>query len=203
MGNGQALLKSVQRLKQNGRVGLLQSFGMRKSSDQQLFITFPDGTDLGYCTEKLATALKTLYGKPQLEFEALASLRILEDSLRSSGKAADATIRVSINVYGSEEDSEYVGTTLSGAHLFLQDPEPGQLRQDTTYKNPHIMEFSNSEESENESTADDEDDFYAEPEVIGDKELAQEVAEVFGSLKRDHGLRRLQENQKIKIDLFE
>ena len=43
---------------------------------------------------------------------------------------------ISINVFGSLEHLEVVGSTLSNAAIYLQEPDPTALT--TEYKNPHI-----------------------------------------------------------------
>ena len=203
MGNGQDLLKKVRLLKQDAqRVSGIQSFSMRKSSDQQLFLRFPDGSDMGYLSEKLTNALKHLFDRSGVEFEALVGLGLLEDTINRSGKASDAAMRVNINVYGPESDRDDIGKRLSSANLFLQDPD--QCRAGLAYINPHIMQFSEIEESEEEVEPDMEPSIVEppEPEPPEDEEFQEVVAGVFNSLQRGHGLQRIQDNERVKIGLF-
>ena len=201
VGRGQEHIKNVQRLRQNVQhASTSHAFSMRKSSDQQLFLRFPDGSDLGYLTERLANALKTLFDRPDMEFEAFASLALLEETIRRCGKASEAAMRVNINVYGPISDREDVGKTMSSAHLFLQDPD--HCRPGIEYINPHIIQFSEIE-SEEEQSLDNNNDFFLEPNPSQDKEFTQEIAEVFDSLRRGQDLHRVQGNDRIRIPLYE
>ena len=200
MGNGQELLKKVQKLKREAqRSSTMQKFRIWKSSEEQLFLRLPDDTDLGYSSEKLAGALKAIYNQEGMEFEAFAGLGMLEETIRRSGKASEAAIRVDINVYGPQTKRDEVGRRLSNASLFLQDPD--HCRPNCEYSNPHLFEFSEVEESEEEDS-DNDNEFFSEPTSSGDNNFTQEITEVFNSLRRDQGLQRVQGNDKVTIPLF-
>ena len=150
-------------------------------------------------SEKLTNALKDLFDGEHMEFEAFARLNLLEDTIRRSGKSSEAAMRVNINIYGPRSDRDDVGKKLSDARLFLQDPDHHRME----YSNPHIIQFSEFEESEDDEDVSNETGFFSGPESSQDKEFTQEIAEVFSSLKRVNGLQRIQGNDKIKIPLLQ
>jgi SWI/SNF-related matrix-associated actin-dependent regulator of chromatin subfamily A3 len=98
VGKGQDLEKKVQQL--NKDVSHIQTFSIRKSTDQQLFLIFTDGQTLGYLSEKLADAFEDLIDQPSVEFDAIVDLYTLGEAIRRAEKPSDAAMRVNINIYG-------------------------------------------------------------------------------------------------------
>src|SRR5436853_6320276 len=78
------------------------SFGITKDTSQ-LYLIFPDGTQLGLLNAHITEALESIIGLPSVRLEALVDLVALRETMCRAIRASDATIRVNINVYGTRE----------------------------------------------------------------------------------------------------
>ncbi|KAL2808194.1 SNF2 family N-terminal domain-containing protein [Aspergillus granulosus] len=183
------------------------TFSIRQSSSGELFLTFPDGTDFGHLSEKMVKALQRLMTIPRFEVEAHADLSMIIHALRAV-KAAEAAIRVDINVYGSEGSRDLIGEELWKCGLFLQDPDV--RRVGTRYDNPHLLKLegmsdwgSEEEEGEDQGEGGDEGEGDKEgtpPERDGD--FDETIAEVYRSLRRADGLSRLEGGENLSKALY-
>lgn len=198
---GRELVKKVQEFnKKDQRISRIQTFSIRRSSDQQLFLKFPDGFELGYLSEKLAHALKNLVDQPSVEFEAVANLVLLDEAIHRAEKAADAAMRVNINVYGKASDRDKIGKELSDKGVFLQAPD--HYRPGMKYDNPHILRFDGMDESNTDEESEIDNEVSLEPPSSQDEEFDETIADVFSSLRRGQGLNRLEGSNKLKVNLF-
>ncbi|KAL4928301.1 SNF2 family N-terminal domain-containing protein [Aspergillus undulatus] len=205
LGKGQDLHEKVARLKEKDS-GRSHAFRVQKNVDNgELFLSFSDGTSLGYLSEKMVKALDTLIDLPRFELEAFAPLNEISEAIRRAGKAADAKFRVNINVYGLESNRDQVGKELSGSGLFLQVPDIS--RPNVIYDNPHMLRMGGMEESD---TEDEEEAAEIEPEVevVGDAQperdadFEETIAEVFDSLRRQDGLNQLEGGENLSGSLY-
>lgn len=114
------------------------TFGVERVS-RELFLTFPDGTRFALLDVHTAKALANVIDLPLVQFEALADLIILRETIGKATKASDATLPVNINVYGSQESRKDVAYHLSVGKIYLQHPD--QQRPDSVYDNPHILKL--------------------------------------------------------------
>ncbi|KAL4796131.1 SNF2 family N-terminal domain-containing protein [Aspergillus venezuelensis] len=205
LGKGQDLHEKVAKLKEN-QPDRTHSFRIQKNSDNgELFLSFRDGTSLGYLSEKMVKAVGSLIDLPHFEMEAYTGLAEIIEAIRRAGKAADAKFRVNINVYGLEANRDQVGKELSEGGLFLQVPD--MIRPNVAYDNPHILRMTGMEESDTEE--EDEEEVAAEPEeeTVGsqperDADFEETIAEVFSSLRRQEGLTRLEGGENLNSTLY-
>ncbi|KAL2837867.1 SNF2 family N-terminal domain-containing protein [Aspergillus pseudodeflectus] len=183
------------------------TFSIRQSSSGELFLAFPDGTDFGRLSEKMVKALHKLMSIPQFEVEAHADLNTIIHALRAV-KAAEAAIRVDVNVYGGEGSRDRVGWELSKKGLFLQ--EPDVKRDGTRYDNPHLLRLDGMEDGESEEERDGVE-AEGEGEAEGGEEEApperdadfdETIAEVYRNLRRGDGLTRLEGGKNLSKALY-
>ncbi|KAL3477940.1 SNF2 family N-terminal domain-containing protein [Aspergillus californicus] len=199
LGKAQEIQEKIATLKENGQWP--RDFQIRHSSDNgELFVTFPDGTDLGHLSEKMAGALEKIIELPRFELEACTHLDVIVDAVRRAGKASDAAIRVNINVYGLDSQRDEVGKELSGKGLFLQAPDA--CRPGVSYDNPHILRMDGMDETDSE-----EEEEAAEVEVVEtsperDEDFEETIAEVFRSLRRADGLHRVEGGDNLNRALY-
>jgi SWI/SNF-related matrix-associated actin-dependent regulator of chromatin subfamily A3 len=174
-------------------------FKIRKSG-AQLLLAFPDSSEFGLLNTHTSQALEDLVEHPSIQFEALAQIVTLRETIGRVAKASEAIARVNINVYGSPDDSKHVGRHLSTKKVYLQRPD--QLRPGSVYDNPHFLRVPGIQEStiyhklEERSTG-------ASRSGIDDIERFQKtVSDVYASLKRGSGLKRLEGDNRLKTRLL-
>ncbi|KAE8387461.1 P-loop containing nucleoside triphosphate hydrolase protein [Aspergillus alliaceus] len=197
VGQGQELEKKVGELKKNNRP--IQVLRIRQSIGQPLFLKFPDGMDLGYLSQKMEQVLQKLMELPLFEIDAITNLNALSEALRRAGKPTDAAIRVNINVYGQNSDSDRVGRGLSKKGL-LQHPDG--FREGVIYHNPQLLRLPGMDDTDTE-----EEEEAAEVEVLDtpperDEDFEETIAEDFNSLRRGDHLTRLEGSETLNGALY-
>lgn len=178
-----------------------QVFQIRLSNDGELFLTFPDGREFGYLSERMKRTLKPLIGSPHFEMEAWNTLNPIMDALSKAKTPTEAAIRVDIHVYGLGNLRNQIGRQLSKGNLFLQHPD--MCRPGIRYDNPHILRFDEIEDSEVEeetNAAEDEGDIDVSFEC--DVGFDETIATVFQSLRRPDKLNRLRETENLLGSLY-
>jgi hypothetical protein len=144
---------------------------------------------------------------PQFEVEAHADLNTIIHALRAV-KAAEAAIRVDVNVYGADGSRDKVGRELSKKGLFLQ--EPDVRRVGTRYDNPHLLRLEGMDDGESEEEGEG-DGVEGEGEAeVGEEESLPErdadfdetIAEVYRNLRRGDGLTRLEGGENLSKALY-
>ncbi|KAB8227019.1 SNF2 family N-terminal domain-containing protein [Aspergillus alliaceus] len=143
--------------------------------------------------------LQKLMELPLFEIDAITNLNALSEALRRAGKPADAAIRVNINVYGQNSDSDRVGRGLSKKGL-LQHPDG--FREEVIYHNPQLLRLSGMDDTDTE-----EEEEAAEVEVLDtpperDEDFEETIAEVFNSLRRRDHLTRLEGSETLNGALY-
>lgn len=173
------------------------TFKIGRSSDQ-LVLRFQDGTEFGHLNIHTSKALNELFDRPEIQFEALGPTRTILEAIGRSTKAADAVVRVNINVYGSEEASKDVGRHLSEKKVYLQRPDhqpPGSL-----YDNPHVLKFPDMQSSSLEYQIE------AAPGRVltsNDSEnFRKVVSNVYASLTRGSKLNRVEGDDRVETRLL-
>ncbi|KAL4871331.1 hypothetical protein BDV12DRAFT_164112 [Aspergillus spectabilis] len=203
LGKGQDLLERAVKLRDNNPERIHTLHIQQSIENGQFFLTFPDGKDLGYLSEKMTKTLTSLSNLPQFELEAFAHPAVLIDAIRRAGKGSDAKIRVNINVYGLKTNRDQVGRKLSSQGLFLQAPDicaPG-----IKYDNPHILRLEGMDDTDTEE--EEEETAEAEPEEVealpeANKDLEETMADVYSSLRRQDGLNRLGGGEYLNKALY-
>ncbi|KAL4918898.1 SNF2 family N-terminal domain-containing protein [Aspergillus aurantiobrunneus] len=205
LGKGQALQDKFAKLREDNPAWI-PCFGVQRSDENgELFLSLPDGTSFGYLSEKMVEALENLIGRPRFELEAYTQLAEVIDAIRRAGKAADAKFRVNINVYGLESDRDQVGRELSRSGLFLQVPDV--FRANVRYDNPHMLRLDGMDETDTDTEEEDAAEVEPEGEEVEvlserDGDFDEIMAEVFGSLRRQEGLNRLEGGENLNGRLY-
>jgi hypothetical protein len=199
VGKGEHLRRKIVALQESNLPR--QLFQIRPSSDGELFLTFPDATELGYLSERMKRTFKPLIGLPQFEIEAWNTLNPILDALSRAKTSAEAAIRVDVHVYGLETLRDQFGRQLSKGNLFLQHPD--MCRPGIRYDNPHILRFDEIEDSDVEEETDAaEDEGEADVSFECDEVFEETIASVFQSLQRPDRLNRLKETGNLIGSLY-
>ncbi|KAL3466537.1 SNF2 family N-terminal domain-containing protein [Aspergillus heterothallicus] len=202
VGRGAELQEKIIKLRDSGTWN--PTFSIRQSASGELFLTFPDGADFGYLSEKMVKALHKLMALPGFAVEAHADLNMIIHALRAV-KAAEAAIRVDVNVYGFGGSRDRVGRELSRKGLFLQ--EPDVRRVGTRYDNPHLLRLEGMEEGESEEEVEGGEEGEDDGEKEGtpaerDGDFEETIADVYRSLRRADGLSRLEGGENLSKALY-
>jgi hypothetical protein len=200
VGIGHELHEKVAKL--NGYNQWNQKFCIRQSSNQQLFLMFADGAELGYLSEKMIRAVENLINLPRFELEAFTNPGIIIDAIRRARKTSDAVIRVNINFYGLNSYRDQVGKELSDKGLFLQLPDVGVRRPGIMYDNPHILRLDGMDETDTEVEEDADGLRQVDSPEESEEEFQDTITEVFSALRRGEGLKRLEGSENLKKALF-
>lgn len=199
VGKGEHLRQSIAALQESNFSR--QVFQIQLSVDGELFLKFPDATELGYLSERMKRTLKPLIGSPHFEMEAWNTLNSIMDALSKAKTSAEAAIRVNIHVYGLENLRDQIGRQLSKGNLFLQHPD--MCRPGIRYDNPHILRFDEIEDSDvGEVTNAAEDEGQIGVSCECDAGFDETIATVFQSLRRPDKLNRLKETGNLVGSLY-
>ena len=173
------------------------AFKIKKSSTQ-LFLVFPDGTEFGHLNTHISKALEGIFERPSIQFEALAHIITLRETISRATKASDAVARVNINVYGTKEASKDVGRHLSSNKVYLQRPD--QQRPSSIYDNPHVLKLPEMQISNVDYLAEGTSDSVSRPDNV--EHFRKAVSGVYASLKRSSRLKRLVGDNRLRTPLL-
>ena len=172
------------------------AFRLKKSSDQ-VFLTFPDGTDFGILNTHIAEAVGGL-ARPSVRFEPLARISTLRETIGRATKANDAVARVNINVYGSKDASKDVGRHLSAQKVYLQRPD--QQCPGSTYDNPHVLKLPEIQNLSIEYKVNGTKDAVSRSDKTDN--FGKAISDLYASLKRGTGLKRVEGDNRLKTILL-
>jgi SWI/SNF-related matrix-associated actin-dependent regulator of chromatin subfamily A3 len=173
------------------------TFGIRQKPDQ-MALHFPDGTDFGVLNTHTSKGLEDLIQRPDLQFEVIGSIRAILDTIGRVTKAADAVIRVNINVYGPRESSKEVGNHLTSHKLYLQRPDV--LRTGSKYENPHLLTFLDMQISSFENQLDVGS--IRAPKLDDTQKFRETISNVYSSLTRGANLNKVEGDHRLKTALL-
>jgi SWI/SNF-related matrix-associated actin-dependent regulator of chromatin subfamily A3 len=165
----------------------------------QIVLRFPDGTEFGVLNGHASKALENLVQQSAFQFEAIGSVQTIRETIGRVTKAADAVVRVNINVYGPRESSKEVGRHLSSQKLYLQRPD--KLRIGLTYENPHVLAFADMQISSFENCLDVGSNKV--PKLDDAEKFRETISNVYSSLKRGANLNKVQGDRRLKRTLLE
>ena len=172
------------------------AFKLKKSLDQ-VFLTFPDGTDFGILNTHIAKAVEDLE-RPSVQFEPLVHISTLYETIGRAVKASDAVVRVNINVYGSKDASKDVGRHLSAQKVYLQRPD--QQRSGSIYDNPHVLKLPEIQTLSIEHKIDGTKDKVSRSDKTDN--FGKAISDLYASLKRGTGLKRVEGDNRLKTILL-
>jgi SWI/SNF-related matrix-associated actin-dependent regulator of chromatin subfamily A3 len=162
-----------------------------------LFLKFADGTNFASVNTHISKAFVSLLETP-VRLEAVACISTVRDRIRQAKKANDATVRVSINVYGPRTNKEHLGRELSKSKVWLQKPD--HWKPGTEYENPQFLAFHGLEQpmvSHPIPVKQGSKDLFDDPD-----EFRRAVAGVYANLRRDDNLRQVEKDRRVKTTLL-
>ncbi|KAI9663837.1 MAG: hypothetical protein M1821_007327 [Bathelium mastoideum] len=179
-----------------------QFFHLEMSSDQQILLFFPDGTELGILNDNHSDLWKECVRKvPSIRFAALCQKFVLHDFIGRVGKVSDAKFRVNINIYGPNSFSRLVGDEIFAHKTYLQKPDVCPAGY--AYDNPHVIKFpemhslqSVAVEQSNETRQKSE---FQRPDA---EQFQATLNEVYSSLTRGAKLGGLQGDERLNTRLL-
>ncbi|KAF2181727.1 hypothetical protein K469DRAFT_691814 [Zopfia rhizophila CBS 207.26] len=169
--------------------------------NDHIFVKFADGVVLGELNSQLAKALEKIIRRELVDFEVLAHIRTVRETIGKAGKAKDAIIRVNINVYGPRNIAKQVGGELSKSKIYLQKPD--YQRKGVAYDNPHVLKLSTTHVARVDAMS-----HVAEPakekltEADKEEQFKKIIGNVYTSLKRSHRLHGLEGDGRLKTPLL-
>jgi SWI/SNF-related matrix-associated actin-dependent regulator of chromatin subfamily A3 len=175
------------------------AFGIKKSSDK-LLLTFPDGSEFGLLSTHTAKALEDLVERPSIQFDALAHIITLRETIGRAKKASDAVARVNINVYGSPAARIDVGHHLSAKKVYLQRPD--QQRPGSIYDNPHFLKFPEMQIPSIDYKPEGKADGASLSDNDNPEQFRKAISDVYASLKRGSQLKRLEGDNRLRTRLL-
>ncbi|KAL9094080.1 MAG: hypothetical protein Q9165_003750, partial [Trypethelium subeluteriae] len=196
-----SLLRGKLRLNNGSESQDYQPFRIVMSPEEQVLLFFPDGTEFGVLNDHHSKAWKEFVDHSPIEFEALAQISALHDTIGRAEKFSDAKVRVNINVYGPQSLSKHVGEQLSKHKTYLQNPH--MYRLGCAYKNPHVIIFPEIQTSSSVVTEQIKEAVSnEEPERSDAERFRKTVNEVYGSLKRGTKLDGFKGDERLNTKLL-
>ena len=175
------------------------AFRVKKSSNQ-LLLAFPDGSEFGLLNAHTAKALEDLVERPSVQFEALAHIITLRETIGRAAKASDAVVRVNINVYGPPAACTDVGRRLSASKVYLQRPD--QQRPGSIYDNPHVLKLPEMQMPSIDYKPGETGDSASPSDISDTEHFRKAISDVYASLKRSSGLKRLEGDSRLRTCLL-
>ncbi|KAF2261163.1 hypothetical protein CC78DRAFT_471061 [Lojkania enalia] len=154
---------------------------------------------MGEANSQLEKALENLSHTP-IDFEVLAPVKPVRETISRAFKEKDAIVRVNVNVYGSAVHAGQIGRELSQCKLYLQKPD--HMRKGYTYDNPHILKFPNFQSSSNDSIVQFEVGVGKKSEGNKVEIFKRTISEVYSSLTRGRKLVGLEGDERLKTPLL-
>jgi SWI/SNF-related matrix-associated actin-dependent regulator of chromatin subfamily A3 len=175
-----------------------QRFQLQDKSDH-ILLSFPDGTEFGYLRVNMTKGLSELLAVSKLDFEAVVDTDDLRDTIGRANKAADALVRVHVNIYGPPSQADIVGSKLSSHKLWLQKPD--FARRDVVYQNPQFLEFEGIDASILEKPSEVLERGRPKPRTEEDH-LRQAVAEVYNASRRQEDLAQMAASGRFRTSML-
>lgn len=172
-------------------------FRMERSS-AQICLTFPDGTKFAFLNSHAAKVLGNVIDLPSVQLEALVYLSLLRETIGGATKSSDATLRVNINAYGSNETRKDVGRHLAAGKMYLQHPD--QQRPGSVYDNPHVLAFPGMQVPSVDFKLLEIDETLLQPTDAD--QFQKTVSDVYVSLKRSSRLKPLVGDARVRTSLL-
>ena len=162
-----------------------------------LWLFFYDETRFAQLNAHLAKILPTILDIQRVEMEGLVDLITFRQTVERATKSDEASLRISINVYGPRDAMDLVGKELSKGKIFLQQPD--HPRDGTIYENPHFLQL----DSICEDTVLDKTQHHDEiAEVAPPEEFSAAVGNIYRSLKRGAHLQKLEADASLETPLL-
>jgi hypothetical protein len=128
-----------------GSTSLCEFNLLSSSNSESLDFAFSDGTLVGSINELVSKILKDLLKNTLIRFQPFADKQKVTNTIDRAKKESDATVYVSIHIFGPRSMAEVVGDHLSKGRIWLQRPDLPQALG--AYHNPHNITFEGIESS--------------------------------------------------------
>lgn len=157
-------------------------------------LQFDDGVRFGILDQRNSETLHQIVGHPLVQMDGQAEADAIKSVISIASKAADAVIRININIYGPMSLSEQVGTSLSVRKAWLQRPNAPKY----PYRNPQTIVFPNL----------NADNIHIPTQLSEAKEgstqdFHESLAEIYSTLRRDKDLSRVKGDIGLRTHLLE
>ena len=163
----------------------------------EVWLVFTDGTKFAQLNTHLSKILPSILDTSQVDMEALVNIISFKQTVERAWKSGEASIRVSINIYGPRNAIDSVSQELSRAKIFLQQPD--HPRQGTMYENPHVLQLNrHAGEEFVTGVVTAEEDSLASQKV----DFGAAVEDIYGSLKRATHLQRREGDKSLRTTLL-
>lgn len=160
-------------------------------------VTFPDGTVMGQLDNKLKKVLESM-SDLVLDFEVLAPIRAVRETISKATQEKHAVVRVNINVYGRRSQAQQVGKIFSEYKVYLQRPD--WRRSGSPYDNPHVLKLPTMRAEHSGYT--DHFEVGKQTDLENTELFKKTISEVYSSLKRGHNLASLEGDDRLKTPLL-
>jgi SWI/SNF-related matrix-associated actin-dependent regulator of chromatin subfamily A3 len=180
------------------RIAGLAVLPVKRTQGAQINLKLPDGTNFAQVNAHHSKVFDSILQLPSTDLEAFVDLTHFKQTIESATRANEATMRISINVYGDEDHIDNMAKLLSDDKMFLQDPD--HPRKGYKIYNPHLYvvsgNFSTQKETEMEldtsKTHTDKDEM----------QLGDAINDLYKSLKRGNNLKRVDGDSRLRIPLL-
>ncbi|KAJ9616537.1 hypothetical protein H2200_000256 [Cladophialophora chaetospira] len=164
-----------------------------KRSAAHLGVYFPNGGEFAILNTQISKVLVEVLELSFIDFEVLADVLNVRETVRTAKKANEATVHVNINIYGPPEIRDKLAERFSKHKTWLQHPE--HQRTDTFYDNPHLVTYPDISLPE----ADKTDVAAPGDSLVTNKQqkFQEAISEVYGSLKRDSRLKTIEGDARL------
>jgi SWI/SNF-related matrix-associated actin-dependent regulator of chromatin subfamily A3 len=163
-----------------------------------LFLKFPDGTKFASVNTLICKAFIPLLAGLPIRLEANVNIPVVRDRIRQAKKADDATVRVSVNVYGPRISKDHIGRELSKSKVWLQKPD--QWKPGMAYENPQFLTFDGLELQTVSQPVPVE---HSKKELLKDPdEFKRAVSDVYANLRRDDNLQQVEKDSRVTTTLL-
>ncbi len=164
-----------------------------------VWLCFGDGTRFAQLNAHISKILPTILNVEHVELEGLVDLVTFRQTIERARKSDEASLRVSINVYGMQNEKDLVGRELSKGKIFLQQPDFPRLG--AVYENPHFLQLDTfcDEEPVFDITNPEEQQ---EVEAIPEEDFRATVGNIYRSLKRGAHLQELEADASLRTQLL-
>jgi len=175
---------------------------MSKTEDT-ISALFSDNSICGELNTQLTESMLDLklLDNPSLEFEAVANLSTVIDTIGKAEKANDAVVRVDINMYGPRSSLKELGKKLSGRRIFLQ--RPNYWRHGVPYDNPHFLKLPHVEVNQTANPMIPQIPGEKGSEMDKEEEFKRTIGNVYASLTRSRKLHGLEGDGRLRTPLLE
>jgi hypothetical protein len=187
-------------LSNESRLSHCHLFRLNASPSERINVEFSDGSALGVLNDHTSKILRPFIMDSMIEFDAIAHIQTLRDTISRARTENDAVSWVDINVYGTKKHQQNTATQFSQNQIYFQYPD--QRRSGSLYDNPHCITFPGFEDRTTPFKPDEITNFDTEVANVIPSRFEESISDVYGSLKRSSGLKRVEASDHLETELL-